>query len=228
MVYHGTVFENEEDYYIFDEDLQGQGSGSTGDAIGFHFTNDINMAKRYAGDDQNINQPKNQAWSKTKDEFGNTPAVGAFYLNLKNPIILENHREIKAYWESNAIAEVVNKTKKGEYSIEYLKEYLEDGYAYELKLSDTQLQFIIEFFEKSGLPDGIIIEGADWDDYNKSLNDQYIVFSPTQIKSATDNIGTFDGNNPDIRYSVTDNTELSNLYDSTQNSTMLTEETKKK
>ena len=29
----------------------------------------------------------------------------------------------------------------------------------------------------------------------------YIVFSPTQIKSATDNIGTFDGSNPDIRYS---------------------------
>lgn len=29
----------------------------------------------------------------------------------------------------------------------------------------------------------------------------YIVFSPTQIKSATDNIGTFDPTNPDIRYS---------------------------
>ncbi len=31
------------------------------------------------------------------------------------------------------------------------------------------------------------------------------VFEPTQIKSATDNIGTFDGNNPDIRYSISDN-----------------------
>ena len=30
----------------------------------------------------------------------------------------------------------------------------------------------------------------------------YIVFSPNQIKSATDNIGTFDGSNPDIRYSL--------------------------
>lgn len=29
-----------------------------------------------------------------------------------------------------------------------------------------------------------------------------MVFENTQIKSATDNIGTFDGGNPDIRYSI--------------------------
>ncbi len=29
--------------------------------------------------------------------------------------------------------------------------------------------------------------------------DEYVVFSPNQIKSATDNVGTFDGSNPDIR-----------------------------
>lgn len=31
---------------------------------------------------------------------------------------------------------------------------------------------------------------------------QYVAFDPTQIKSATGNIGTFDPNNPDIRYSL--------------------------
>ena len=31
---------------------------------------------------------------------------------------------------------------------------------------------------------------------------QYVVLSSNQIKSATDNIGTFDSNNPDIRYSI--------------------------
>ena len=31
-------------------------------------------------------------------------------------------------------------------------------------------------------------------------NAEYVVFSPEQIKSATDNISTFDGNNPDIYY----------------------------
>lgn len=35
----------------------------------------------------------------------------------------------------------------------------------------------------------------------KSLNtEEDVVFSPTQIKSATDNVGTYDSNNPDIRF----------------------------
>lgn len=41
--------------------------------------------------------------------------------------------------------------------------------------------------------DGIIVKGK-----KSSL---YVVFEPNQIKSATDNIGTFDSSNPDIRYS---------------------------
>ena len=44
--------------------------------------------------------------------------------------------------------------------------------------------------------DGIIINGE-----KSSL---YVVFDPNQVKSATDNIGTFDSSNPDIRYSADD------------------------
>ena len=44
-------------------------------------------------------------------------------------------------------------------------------------------------------------------DHIKMKNGDLLVFSPTQIKSATDNIGTFDGGNPDIRYSVDDSGE---------------------
>ncbi len=47
----------------------------------------------------------------------------------------------------------------------------------------------------SGDYDSIIIKNPT----NKN-DSMYIVFSPNQIKSATDNIGTFDPNNPDIRY----------------------------
>ena len=43
--------------------------------------------------------------------------------------------------------------------------------------------------------DGIIVTGGD----NGTI---YVVFEANQIKSVTDNIGTFDGENPDIRYSV--------------------------
>lgn len=39
-----------------------------------------------------------------------------------------------------------------------------------------------------------------YDGVNNS-DEEYIVFNPTQIKSATENIGTYDRNNPDIRYS---------------------------
>ena len=42
--------------------------------------------------------------------------------------------------------------------------------------------------------DGVI--SSAWGDAGM----QYVVFQPEQIKSATDNIGTFDGSNPDIRY----------------------------
>lgn len=34
---------------------------------------------------------------------------------------------------------------------------------------------------------------------------EYVVFNPNQIKSATDNVGTYDTNNPDIRYATTSN-----------------------
>lgn len=54
--------------------------------------------------------------------------------------------------------------------------------------------------------DGIIFE-ADTD--NPILADTfYVVFRPEQIKSATENIGTFDPNNSDIRYSVEDEETL--------------------
>lgn len=47
--------------------------------------------------------------------------------------------------------------------------------------------------------DGVIIQ-QDVGNFGLST-DAYIALHPAQIKSATDNIGTFDGKNPDIRYS---------------------------
>ena len=45
------------------------------------------------------------------------------------------------------------------------------------------------------------IEGHDVKDILRSSNGtEYVVFKANQIKSATDNIGPFDGSNPDIRY----------------------------
>ena len=51
--------------------------------------------------------------------------------------------------------------------------------------------------------DGVIIENAT--DDNLAYDKFYAVFKPSQIKSATENIGTFDASNPDIRFSIPEN-----------------------
>ena len=43
-------------------------------------------------------------------------------------------------------------------------------------------------------------EGCDGVYYNADLNEEWVAFEPTQIKSATDNVDTFDGSNTEIRY----------------------------
>lgn len=72
-----------------------------------------------------------------------------------------------------------------------------DG-AREINSSGLKTNIIPDFFEKFPEYDAII------------QRDEVVVKDPNQIKSATDNIGTFDGNNPDIRYSVDDS--IDNKY----------------
>ena len=52
----------------------------------------------------------------------------------------------------------------------------------------------------------------------KSISDgtEYVVFNPNQIKSATDNIGTFDSNNDDIRYRKVPTSSFESLSDTIQ------------
>ena len=67
------------------------------------------------------------------------------------------------------------------------------------KFSDPNSEARIIREAKKGGYDGVVIEA---DTTNELLKDTfYVVFSPEQIKSATDNIGIFDKGNPDIRYS---------------------------
>lgn len=47
--------------------------------------------------------------------------------------------------------------------------------------------------------DNIENEGYGAVYYNGNLNQEWNVFHPSKIKSATDNAGTFDGTNDDIR-----------------------------
>lgn len=54
-----------------------------------------------------------------------------------------------------------------------------------------------DYLESRGY-DGIVVDDTEFGGRS------YVVFEPTQIKSATDNVGTFDPENPDIRYSDRD------------------------
>ena len=51
--------------------------------------------------------------------------------------------------------------------------------------------------------DGVFLKNDEGSFGRKT--EAYIALDPTQVKSATDNIGTFDRNNPDIRYELRDN-----------------------
>lgn len=78
-----------------------------------------------------------------------------------------------------------------------------DGYYTPTAYFDKNAEAVYKQY-LNGDYDGIIIENSD-----KSVDDSviYMLDNPTQIKSATDNLGTFDSGNPDIRYSLSEKPE---------------------
>ncbi len=63
---------------------------------------------------------------------------------------------------------------------------------------------IMPFYVKATMNNRTAKKTGQPKDHIAFKNGNILVFSPTQIKSATDNIGTFDGSNPDIRYSLSE------------------------
>ena len=116
------------------------------------------------------------------------------YANIRNPFemqltekqakyVLEKYGATKhdldshdGLYREHAMSKLTNPIRV----MDYLKEYAKDN---GIRTSD-----ILKDLKYDGIHDG-----TEW-----------VVFDPTQIKSATDNIGTFDGTNPDIRFSRKD------------------------
>ena len=59
--------------------------------------------------------------------------------------------------------------------------------------------YLNEAAEKNGVKTSDILSELGFDGVHDGV--EWVAFKPTQVKSATDNIGTFDGDNPDIRFS---------------------------
>ncbi len=106
------------------------------------------------------------------------------YLRMENPLVINSEEDAKIYREMfRGMFDGGN---------EKLREIIGGKYDY-YELLKSNPKKIREYLQNNGY-DGLI----------DNIYGQYAVFEPTQIKSATDNIGTFDGKNPDIRYSLSE------------------------
>ena len=76
--------------------------------------------------------------------------------------------------------------------------YLEQGNDVTVDVSDNVLH---DFYGEKEFRAWLEKEGYDGVMQSKD-GDEVVAFRPEQIKSATENVGTFDQNNPDVRYSV--------------------------
>lgn len=179
VVYHGTAFEKgEKPYYVFDPDPPRRNAYTTeGKFSGFQFTNDPDIAKHYSG-----------------KEYGEEGFRGAGTWKIKKG---DTYRD--------GSGETIDQKTYHAYS----QTFLDIKRPLVLKVGDDINTFdeankIAQNIIESGSKeyDGIIIKNANWDGSTKAWgaeNDQYIVFDPNQIKSATGNNGAFSPTNPDIR-----------------------------
>ncbi len=68
-----------------------------------------------------------------------------------------------------------------------------------------QMEKIDAIFQQLKYENGVIIEGIK---DRIVLTNQYVAFSPNQIKSATGNVGTFSPESNDIRFSIASNEKV--------------------
>ena len=153
--------------------------------------------KRWFGDWQN--HPENA--SKVVNEDG-TPKVVYHGTNAEfNTFQQENG----AYFfsESRDYAESMADERRGNRIIEaYLK--MKNPYTVKLppeQFTDNFAEAPVIRYAKEHGHDGVIFE-YDGSKEDLAYDKFYVVFDSAQIKSATDNIGTFDKTNPDIRFSA--------------------------
>ena len=108
------------------------------------------------------------------------------FVNLRNPLIVDAK---KRKWNSILFKDVRNTTES---LAVYAKKYGYDG-------------VIVTDVEDNGLKNqNDIISGYE-------ISDEYIAFNPNQIKSATDNVGTFSRTDDDIRYREVPNSSFESL-----------------
>ena len=120
----------------------------------------------------------------------------ALYANIRNPLTVNNRAELVRFYEKN-----IDGYKEARENINDIDS--------EYEASKKAKSLIDDYFRSSNY-DGVIVNN-DVGSFGRSAK-TYIAFKNTQVKSATDNIGTFDGKNPDIRYSIDDTKSSAEKY----------------
>ncbi len=121
------------------------------------------------------------------------------YLSIKNPITLSD----QGAWDYGTLRD-----------------------SYELRKHLTWKE-VTEARDIKGIREALLSKGIDGIIYKnygevikgEEVEDSYIAFEPTQIKSATGNRGTFDPTNPDITFSMDSISKVSNQYDGSRTGT---------
>jgi hypothetical protein len=207
VVYHGTKAD-------FDVFKSGETKGSPySDYFDdeFFFTDNYEVAKAY-GTETEYDKEKKQKIKKGAEIFKNT----SYYK--------ENQKEIYGqsdeYYYKKLITRYDNKLFKKD-DLEYISKYIDS-----IRLKNKETVRVIEAFlnirhpynqkgENVGITNKVVYE-EDYTDGNIITNadtgagvaNEYIVFSPNQIKSATSNIGTFSEGNPSILFQQQQQTPL--------------------
>ena len=124
------------------------------------------------------------------------------YLDIKNPLDADtktSRKEMRAFLEAVAENEDYSIENYGTYDIDEILRSVNTSNLF-LALRDINTTAIGDFAEAVQLYNEV--NGTDFDGI--ITDTETVVFRANQIKSATDNIGTFDSGNDDIRYAVSD------------------------
>ena len=172
IMYHGSPAQ----FTIFDK-KKAKSSGQYG--RGFYFTNSQSHAGTYG-----------QQYS--------------VYLNIRNPLehgrVTVSRAQVQKFVENVAENEDYSIENYGTYDVDAIintimgKSKAVDAFQVIQDINATAIGDMVEATELFNQ-----VAGTDFDGI--VVPTETVAFYPNQIKSATDNIGTFDGSNPDIRYS---------------------------
>lgn len=208
VVYHGSPA----DFNTFS--LKYLGTNGTNEGYGFYFTDDKEIAESYS------------KGTEAQRHQGADGKLFEVYLDIKKPLsdteVTMSRAEFRKFlMEMNKQVDEDGEpldflSNYGDVSWEGLQSVINSAMEVEYDGSDSDvnmihsiingcgnMEMVFNVLRKTTGYDGIIVKDATWG------GDQtiYVAFNPNQIKSATDNVGTFDKANADIRYSSRNNQE---------------------